>query len=296
MATTYILYNPLSGNGTGMETAKTAAVSWSEGEIVWKNMTDMERYVDFFGGLDPEDRVILCGGDGTLNRFASEIEDLRIERELYYYPTGTGNDFWNDVKPSEQKPMAVGRYLRGLPKVTVKGKEYRFLNGVGYGIDGYCCEEGDRLRATSDKPVNYTGIAIKGLLFHFKPRCAKVTVDGKSYEFKKTWIAPVMHGRFYGGGMMMAPDQVWNNEDGTLSLVMFHGTGKLKTLMIFPSIFKGEHVKHTKHITVLTGKEFEVAFDRPTPLQVDGETILDVESYHVSATVSVSEEAKAVVE
>ena len=81
----------------------------------------------------------------------------------------------------------------------------------------------------------------------------------------------------------MAPDQRRNNEEGTLSLVMFHGSGKLKTLMVFPSIFKGGHVKHTKNITVLTGKEFEVSFDRLTPLQVDGETVLDVESYRVSA-------------
>ena len=52
-----------------------------------------------------------------------------------------------------------------------------FINGIGYGIEGYCCEEGDKIRATSDKPVNYTAIAIKGLLYKFKPRNATVTVD-----------------------------------------------------------------------------------------------------------------------
>ena len=42
------------------------------------------------------------------------------------------------------------QYLRDLPTVTVNGKHWRFLNGIGYGIDGYCCEVGDALRGKSD--------------------------------------------------------------------------------------------------------------------------------------------------
>ncbi len=283
---TYILYNPYAQNGKGEEGARALGAKLADEGISYCDMTALESYERFFGSLSAEDKVILCGGDGTLNRFATEAGETVLARELYYYPTGTGNDFWHDVnKDGGDEPLLVTPYLKNLPRVTVKGVESAFLNGVGYGIDGYCCEVGDELRKTTDKAINYAGIAIKGLLFHFKPRNAKVTVDGVTHEFKKVWIAPVMHGRFYGGGMMMAPDQARNNEDGTCSLVMFHGSGKLKTLMIFPSLFKGEHVKHKKHITVLTGKEFEVEFDRPTPLQIDGETVLGVEKYTVSAGV-----------
>ena len=76
-----------------------------------------------------------------------------------------------------------------LPTVIVNEKEYKFINGVGFGIDGYCCEVGDEQRAKSDKPVNYTSIAIKGLLFHFKPVNATVTYDGKSRTFPKVWLS-----------------------------------------------------------------------------------------------------------
>ena len=51
--------------------------------------------------------------------------------------------------------------------------------------------------------------------------------------------------------------------------------------MIFPSIFKGTHVKHEKNITVFSGKDITVKFDRPTPLQIDGETHLNVTEYTV---------------
>jgi len=125
--------------------------------------------------------------------------------------------------------------------------------------------------------VNYTAIAIKGLLFHYRPTGAKVTVNGVTHTYKKVWLAPTMNGRFYGGGMMPTPEQKRNSDK--LSTMIFHDAGKLKTLMIFPSLFKGEHIKHTKQVEILTGNEITVEFDRPVALQIDGETILGVSSY-----------------
>ena len=83
--------------------------------------------------------------------------------------------------------------------------------------------------------------------------------------------------------MIAAPEQDRLSEDRRLSLMLFHGAGRLRTLCAFPSIFKGEHVKKTKMVTVLTGHRITVEFDRPTPLQIDGETILDVSSYSAAS-------------
>ena len=91
--------------------------------------------------------------------------------------------------------------------VTVNGITKKFINGIGYGIDGYCCEVGDKLRAEGKQNINYAGIAIKGLLFHFKTKNATVIADGKEFKFNKVWLAPTMLGRYYGGGMIPTPDQ-----------------------------------------------------------------------------------------
>ncbi|MBQ2755551.1 MAG: diacylglycerol kinase family protein, partial [Oscillospiraceae bacterium] len=147
------------------------------------------------------------------------------------------------------------------------------------GIDGYCCQVGDELKEKQRKKVNYASAAVKGLLFHFKPRNAKVTVDGREYTYKKVWIAPTMLGRYHGSGMMAAPDQNRDNKEKRLSLVVFHGAGRLRTLCVFPKLFKGTHVKKKKLLAVHTGRNIRVEFDRPTPLQIDGETIQDVTEY-----------------
>jgi diacylglycerol kinase family enzyme len=55
--------------------------------------------------------------------------------------------------------------------------------------------------------------------------------------------------------------------------------------MAFPSIFKGEHVKHTGMVEIHEGKTVHVKFDAPSTVQIDGETILNVTEYTAYARV-----------
>lgn len=290
MAKAYIFYNPLAGSGSCRETVQ-ALESMISDEKMFCDMT--EGYGRVISEFENDDYIIICGGDGTLNRFINETDGVEISNDILYFASGSGNDFAHDLGHAKgDKPYSIKEYLYNLPTVTVNGKSYKFLNGVGYGIDGYCCEEGDRLKV--EKPgekVDYTAIAIKGLLFHYKPTKAKVTVDGVEHTYKKVWIAPTMNGRFYGGGMMPTPDQQRLGEDKKLSVMLFHGSSALHTLIMFPSLFKGEHIKYKKHVEVLEGREITVEFDRPTPLQIDGETIVGVSSYTAKAYVPAKVEA-----
>lgn len=270
----YILFNPYAGDGKAEDIAALLAEKLSAAESVY-DMTKVESYADLL--TDKEADIIILGGDGTLNRFVNDTYELSLENRIFLYPIGTGNDFLRDLgQETATEPVEVTKYLKNLPVCEIEGVKKFFINGVGYGIDGYCAEEGDRQKKLSDKKVNYTAIAIKGLLFKFKSRKATITVDGEKYEFKKAWLAPGMNGRFYGGGMMPTPDQDRLNEEGNISTMLFHGLGKLGALMIFPKIFKGEHVKKKKKVTVLSGQEIIVEFDKPCAAQIDGETVSNV--------------------
>lgn len=278
----YILYNTLSANKQGLEYSRLLLGTSAPADAEMVDLASINSYADFWAKIDLEnDTVVLSGGDGTINRFINENIGLTLPKNLFYFAAGSGNDFKKDVADEETGLISLNEYIQDLPTVTVNGKTSYFINGIGYGIDGYCCEEGDKLKAKSDKPVDYTAIAIKGLLFHFKPVNAKITVDGVTKEYKKVWIAPTMKGRFYGGGMFVTPDQDRFDPEGKVSAAVLHNSGALKTLMVFPSIFKGEHVKHTEMVEIRTGHEVTVEFDRPTALQIDGETVLGVTSYTV---------------
>lgn len=165
----YVLYNPMAGNGHGKEKAREIEQKVQGQKMEYRDITRMDA-ADFLASLPMEETVVLAGGDGTLNHFINRYGSSVLNRPVYYFPAGSGNDFWNDVGQNSVDGMILlNDYLKQLPVVEVKGKKSCFLNGVGYGIDGYCCETGDRLRIQGKENVNYTAIAIKGLLSIISP-------------------------------------------------------------------------------------------------------------------------------
>jgi diacylglycerol kinase family enzyme len=282
----YVLFNPLAGKDKNKPDASIFSEIGAEA-LIYIDITTLRDHSDFLKSLQKDDILVLCGGDGTLNRFINDTEGLPMPCDILYLARGTGNDFLQDIGGhADGIPVKINDYIRDLPCAEVCGKTYRFLNNVGFGIDGYCCEVGDAQKKTSEKPVNYTAIAIKGLLLHYKPTNATVTVDGQAYHYRKVWLAPTMKGRYYGGGMMATPAQDRNDVEGNLSLLVFHGSGKLHTLAVFPSIFKGTHIKHKKIVSIHKGKNIHVVFDRPSTIQIDGETITGVTEYTAKAKIA----------
>ena len=281
----YVFWNKESNNGKAAE-AKAELEKVFEGqELNFFDVKEIKNAAEICKDFNNSDKIIIAGGDGTLSRFVNDIYELHLTNEIYFYTCGTGNDFVNDVREKceiKNNLIPMNEFLKFLPVVTVNNEKHYFINGIGYGIDGYCCEEGDKLRAVSDKPVNYAGIAIKGMLGKFKPCGGSVTVDGVTTRYKKIWLAPTMIGRFFGGGMKITPDQDRLNKEHLVSNCVFHDSGMLKTLMVFPSIFKGEHVSHKDIIEIKTGHEVKVEFDKPCALQIDGETYTNITSYSVS--------------
>lgn len=278
----YLFYNPSARNGKAAEDFQLIKKTLDGQDVEIYAVTDIDDYVSVIDRIQPEDIVYIVGGDGTLNRFINDSTNLRILGDIFFYPAGTGNDFKHDVDPDNSLyRIRLNDYIRDLPTVTVSGVTYRFINGIGFGIDGYCCEEGDRQRAAGRQNINYSAIAVKGCLFRFKPYGADITVDGETRHYDKVWLAPTMFGKYYGGGMKVAPEQDRNNPQHTVTSVVIHGTGRLKTLIRFAKIFSGEHTKYTDMVDIRTGHEVRVVFDRPCALQIDGETVKNVTEYTV---------------
>ncbi len=278
-----ILYNPKAGNGRGQNEAHRLDTIWNDKKLEYVDITGIPDIRSYLEELPSETVVVLAGGDGTLNHFINDLNGEAPARDIYFLAAGSGNDFLRDVEHTrDDPPFLINPYIQNLPTVTVNGMTRFFLNGIGYGIDGYCCEVGDKQRLKSDKPVNYTSIAIKGLLFGYRRTRADICVDGDTRSYRSVWLAPTMKGRYYGGGMMCAPGQDRLNPDGSVSAMVMTGKSKLKTLIVFPSIFKGKHVAHKEMVTIRPGHEITVRFNRPTALQIDGETVLGVTEYSVS--------------
>lgn len=276
----YIFFNPLSGNGS-CENKMEALEAY--GERVYIDLTKETDFKNRLLSLESDDKIIICGGDGTLNRFINSLQGMDIKNDILYFATGSGNDFLNDlrVKPDIQ-PIKINDYIASLPILTVDNKEYRFINGIGFGLDGYACAECNRLRTDKNKSVSYVSVAAKGILHAYSPVNARVTVDGREYRYDRVWMASCMKGRYFGGGVKIAPDQNRLSGEGEITSIIVHSLSRFRILTIFPSIFKGTHVRYTKYIAIKKGQTVTVEFDRPVALQIDGETVSKVTSYSVT--------------
>ena len=275
-----VLYNPLANNGRAEAAAHALDSVLTDGEVRYVDVASMGSYYDLFVSCDDDCIVILTGGDGTLNHFINETKGLRIKQKIYYYGAGSGNDFLNDLGLDRgAEPFDLEKYIEDLPFVRIDGKEYSFINNVGFGLDGYVCEVGNRERKEKKKAINYTAIALKALLFDFSPVHATVKIDGVTREYDRVWLAPSSNGRFFGGGMKIAPDQDRLDPDGKLSFIIAHDLSRARIATIFPEIFKGTHLRHEKYIELVKCDEVTVRFDRPCAVQIDGESISDVIEY-----------------
>lgn len=282
----YILYNPLAGNEQGEAAAKRLAALYIGHELIYHDLTLIEDYSEFFSSLSKDDEVIICGGDGTLSRFADAIDGIEINNDIFYYAIGSGNDFLKDLnKPNGSEPFCINNYIKNLPTIyTHSGFSHKFINGVGSGLDGYICAVGDKLRRSRKKKINYTLLAIKAVLFSFKPRSATITFNGVEKHYSKVWLSPVMFGKFFGGGMMVAPSRT--REQDTLSAVVVHNCGRFRLLTILPTVFKGNHIKFKNNIEIINTEEITIEYDSPSTLQIDGEPVENVKAYTARAYAS----------
>ncbi len=280
----YVLSNHSAG-GNFIENEKRIKEMFEGERTEFYNCADVDDKREFLKKITENDTLVIIGGDGTLNKFVNAIDDVDYPFPIYCYAGGTGNDFINDVAGNSNCFVKINEYIKDLPTLFVNGEEYRFINGVGFGLDGYCCDIGDEKRKKTGKAPNYLKIALGGLLGGYKPRRARVTVDGVVREYENVWLTSAMNGRFYGGNMMITPTQNRLNPEKKISFAIAHTKWRTSILTKLPTVYKGRHIKFKKVFEIIEGYDVKVEFDRPCSLQIDGEPIKDVKFYEAKSSV-----------
>ena len=142
-----VLYNPYAGNGKCLNDAKKLDNILTNAEIEYVDMTKISDYKEYFSTLDESVKVIIAGGDGTLNEVFNGIRDYS-KVTLGYIPSGSGGDFARDLgisldpkealnsilSPKEYKLMDVGN-------LTNAECNKRFCVSAGIGFDAAVCHE-----------------------------------------------------------------------------------------------------------------------------------------------------------
>lgn len=263
-----IVVNPVSGGGKNMEVArKIEGMLGERGEscrfFATENAGDGDRQTRL--ALESGcDAVVCIGGDGTL----SEVVDAMANSGKLFYivPCGTGNDFARAFGLPLDPIKAFQSQLDGQETVidcgSLNGRA--FINVSGSGFDVEVLRKTEELKAVYPGEQAYTK-AVLAVLSSYKAFETEISLDGGAFKPVRCTIAEIANGRFFGGGMKVAPKA--SIQDGLFDVVLVDRVPRMMIPFLLPLFKLGlhvylpiAHVYHAKEV-VLRAKGMVVNID-----------------------------------
>lgn len=211
--------------------------------------------------------VAAVGGDGTVCEVVNGIIGSRSC--LAVIPAGSGNDFIKSLGIPKDPIEAVKTMIMGRHKTVdlAKADHCYFVNIASYGFDAEVVKSAGEA-PNIIKPISYLYALFKCVI---KPKVSEIniTIDGIIYKRSVLFVA-IANGRYYGGGMMVAPAA--EIDDGLLDIILVNHVNSLEIIRFFPKVFTGKHIFHPK-VEVLRGKEILVSAMGEICVQMDGELL-----------------------
>lgn len=285
----HIIINPMSRSGRGLKIWKqdVEPILHAEGisyrSYFSREGGDVARIVSDVLSSTPERpiRLILLGGDGTVNEALQGMQDT-AGVILGYIPTGSSNDLARDLQIPREPAEALRLILhegKAFPMdlATVAyddGSKRRFAVSCGIGFDAAVCEEAlhSNIKKFFNKvglgKLTYLGIALKQLIAAKSAKCTITLDDGTTAKIKRLLFVTCMLHRYEGGGFMFCPDA--DACDGYLDLCAVGDSPKLLLLFALPPAFKGKHY-FMKGVTPYCAKKVRIETSAPLWLHTDGE-------------------------
>ena len=227
--------------------------------------------------------VIAAGGDGTTSEVVAGIlgAGLGSYAELALLPLGTGGDLARGLGLAGSLDDAIVRIANGKSRpidagratfTTRDGRELttHFINIASLGVSGLVTQ------LVNDAPKTFGGrvsffLGTVRAIARWRAVPVTLRLDGAVVHEGPLHLAAVANGRYFGGGMHVAPAARF--DDGVFDLVVFRGEGgKGRLLRKFPLIYSGRHLA-LDEVTQHRGVVVEASSDAELWLEIDGEPL-----------------------
>lgn len=228
-------------------------------------------------------RIIVAGGDGTLNEVVNGLIAAggagMGQPTLAVLPLGTGVDFARGLG-IRSLPDALDALRRGRPRALDLGlarfrdpagreKERAFINVADCGLGPIASRQIARVDRRLGRGAYLYG-ALRAIAA-YSPALTRISVDGRIVYDAPCGLLAIGNGRFFGGGMCIAPKA--RPDDGLLDLVILGATNR-RTLVgeLLPRVYRGSHLRHPA-VHLARGGTITVDATPPLPLELDGEIV-----------------------
>lgn len=228
------------------------------------------------------DLLVVFGGDGTLNEVVSGLlsGEGTGRPVLAVLPGGTGGDFRRLLGLTGDLDRLKRYLVSGRPTAVDAGNlDYvahdgtvatrYFLNIASAGISGLVDRYVNSTTKVFGGRISFLVGTLRGM-FRYKNVFMRVLVDGRCFHEGPAAVVAVANGRFFGGGMMVAPKATL--DDGLLDVVVLGDLSKVRFLGLSRFIYSGRHLGQPG-ITTTRGREVVVTAGGEALIDLDGEQV-----------------------
>ena len=280
-----VIVNPVSANSkTGKRWPDMKEVMIREGLEFDFSLTEKPGHATALAAeylKNGYDLIISVGGDGTANEvvngFFADGVLIRPEASFGFISTGTGCDLGRTINTPAEIDLAVRKIIEsperfidlGLVSYSSGNNFVKrvFINVAGLGLDGDTVARVNRTTKIFGGFFSFLWGTLVSLLL-YKNQKMIIKVDGKIICNEPVTLVTFCNGRYFGGGMNIAPHAVI--DDGLFDIIILRDLSKLNLIKSLPSVYKGRHLSHPRIIS-LKGKNIEVDAGSDALLNIDGE-------------------------
>ncbi|APX73033.1 diacylglycerol kinase family lipid kinase [Companilactobacillus allii] len=286
-----ILLNQKAGNGQSLSIWKTIKNYLESNNINYevhttkKNGDGVRIAQEIANSLQPFTRIIVLGGDGTLNQSLNGIKiSNKPNTPIGYIPCGSGNDFSRGIKIRKQSPVVLLQKILSMNtpetidigKATFPDKIKYFVNNIGIGLDAYTVYETNHSKRKDflNKMKLGTLAYITSLVTVIKNQDSfplDVTINGETKHFEDAYIVSATNHPYFGGGV--AIDPLATPFDQLLDLVVVKKISGMVFVKLFVKLFtNGSHL-NDKNVWHTQVSSYHLTSNAPEQGQMDGEEL-----------------------
>ncbi len=227
--------------------------------------------------------IVAVGGDGTLNEVVNGFFDeagnpLASDATFSVLPQGTGGDFRRTLGLNGRFADALAAFRQApvrridLGRVTFRAHDgsmavRHYINVASVGVSGAI---GQQVNSSSKRLGGYLTfmLASARALASWKDVTVRFSVDGGPWQTAPITCLAMANGRFFGGGMKVAPGA--ELDDGLFHVTRWFDYGVGTFVFRQPAIYAGRHVEWERTKT-FTARRVEIQSDDRVLLEIDGE-------------------------
>ena len=235
------IVNPTAGNGRSTATCQAVCKKLDASGVAYEllqtdhptHATELAREAAARG----VDTVIAIGGDGTVTETAAGLHGTRTA--LGIIPSGTGNDFIKTAGIPMEWEAALDLILTrpARPVDTGRINEQFFINSCGAGFDVVTLDYAEKAKKYVRGLLPYL-YGVICAIFAYKPKEMRIEIGENTVLEGKYIICSVANGRFFGGGIPIAPMAAVT--DGLLDVLVVDNVPRWKLPAYLVPLLRGK--------------------------------------------------------